>query len=55
MAPFSPGAVYVLESRSQHRARTNPADGPKRVDIQAKWWCRSLLMMEVAPDRPARV
>lgn len=41
-------------SRSQHRARAPPADGPKRIDIQDKWWRMALLMMEVAPEWPAR-
>lgn len=48
------GAACVLDRHFQRRACTNPADGPKRVDIQDKWWFRGLFMMEVAPEWPAR-
>ena len=54
MACLSPGAACVLKRRSQHRARADPADRPKRIDIQDKWWFRGLFMMEVAPEWLAR-
>jgi len=54
VACLSPGAACVLKRRSQHRARADPADRPKRIDIQDKWWFRGLFMMEVAPEWPAR-
>ena len=50
----SQGAACVLDRHFQRRACTNPADGPKRIDIQDKWWFRGLFMMEVAPEWPAR-
>lgn len=43
-------AACVLSSFPQRWARTNSADVPKRIDIQDKRWCRSLVMMEVAPE-----
>lgn len=49
-----PCAACVLNSRSQRQARTNPADEPKRIDVQGKWWFRGLFMTEVAREWPAR-
>lgn len=54
MEPLSLGAACVLSSFPQHWARTNSADVPRRIDIQDKRWCKSLVMMAVAPEWPAR-
>ena len=54
VACLSPDVSCALERRSQRQARTNPADGPKRIDIQGKWWFRGLFMTEVAREWPAR-
>ncbi|RQO80432.1 hypothetical protein DBV10_19420 [Acidovorax sp. FJL06] len=54
MADLSLGAACFLDRHLQRLARTNPADWPTRIDIQDKWWRMALLMMEVAPEWPAR-
>lgn len=48
------GAACFLDRHLQRRARTNSDDGPKRIDIQGKWWHTELFMTEVAPEWPAR-